>query len=395
MISPNIGQDLAEPVAEVYREAELRILRRIVWLLSQDLEVPEWDVLQLGRLQLVRAEILLELQAVNPAAAAIIQQQLADAYGQGQASAFADAASGLGDLDVQSAAQRSAIYALAGDATRALESTQAPILRAVDDVYRRVVSDVSQQVLVGGLGRKDATQLAINRLLGKGLRGIETKRGTMDLGTYATMAVRTATARAAVQGHEDTMGDLGLDLVIIHPGPRHCDICDKWARKTLTRGTVTGPVTVYSATDGHAFQVQVDDTLSQARAGGWGHPNCRCNLEAYIPGVTVLSEAKPEGAWDQEQYDAQQRQRAIERQIRAWKTRQAIAIDPASQRAAQQRIEGWQAEQREHLAANPYLKRQSSREQITGTLTGNPTQAKTPPGSRPLRRGAQAGTRPA
>jgi hypothetical protein len=379
VISPNLGADLAEPVADLYRDAELRMLARIAWLLSQGLEADDWEVQQLGRLQLVRAEILAELALVDPAAAAAIQQQLDQAYAAGAASVLQDARGALDGVNTLGTARTAAVAALAADTAKGLTSAQPGILRMVDDVYRSVIADAAASVLTVTTTRRDAVQGALNRFLGHGLNAIQTKRGTMDLGTYATMAVRTAVARSAVQGHAETQQGYGLQLATIHPGPRACRICDKWARKVLSLDGRTGTVEVARVGAPGTITVHIDATLDEARAAGWGHPNCRCNLATFLPGFTKLDEIE-RPPWNEGEYQAQQQQRSNERQIRAWKTRQAIAITPEAQAEAREQVKRWQAQQRAHLAEHPYLKRQSSREQITGNLSGNPS------GARPLRR---------
>lgn len=372
MISPSIGSDLAEPVADIYRDAELRILARIAYSLQQGIDAPEWEQLQLARLQQIRAEVLAELEAVNPQAAREIRQQLAKAYAAGNASAIADIGGALDPLEATPLQQRAAVAGLAREVARGLQSAQTPLLRHVDDVYRSVVAQASLSVLAGAEGRRAATQRAINEFLGKGLTGIQTKRGRMDISTYTTMAVRTATARAALDGQLDTMASVDLDLVLIHPGPRACKICDDWARKTLSRESVTSYVQTFpSVKDGKPVKVYIDGTLEDARKAGWGHPNCRCSLGAFLPGISDPDSIE-RPPWDQKGYEAQQQQRAIERQIRGWKQREALAITPEAKREARMQVAQWQERMRGHLDQFPQLKRQGVREQITGTLSGNP-----------------------
>lgn len=376
MISPALGEQLAEPVAELYRDAELRLLQRIVAMLAQGANDPGWEQLQLGRLQQVRAEVLAQLALVNPEAAALIQQQLGEAYSMGVASGLTDVGESIDALESTTFQRQAAVLALANDVANGLTSAAPGILRRAEDVYRGVVAQAAGAVLTGGERRVDAVQTAINQLMGRGITGLQTRRGVMDLPTYVTMAVRTATARAALDGHLRTMDDLGLDLCTIQPGPRACDICDKWAGLVLSRSGSAGLVTVRNEATGADMQIRIDATLAQARAGGWGHPNDRCNLRTIIPGVTSLAEVRERPPFDAEGYKAQQRQRGIERQIRAWKTREAIAITPAAAREAKARVSAWQGAQRDLMAEYPFLKRQSKREQITGTLSGNPSQAR-------------------
>jgi hypothetical protein len=379
MISPTLGAALAEPVADIYRDAELRILERIAWSLQADIQAPDWEVQQLLRIQRIRAEVLAELEAINPAAAAMIRMAIEAAYQTGGLSAFQDVGDTVPHLPASPDTRAQAVAVLAADVIRGVSSGQGAILRAVDDVYRDVIARVVSQAVVGTITRETAVQSALEDFLGKGLTTIPTRRGNMALADYATMAVRTATARSAIAGQVETGKAMGLDLVVISPGPRACDICDRWARAVLTTGTQTGRLLFDDLRRGGQVSVTVDATLDDARAAGWGHPNCRCGMQTYLPGVT-RREVIERPAWDQEGYEAQQRQRAIERQIRGWKVREAIAVTPDAKADAKAKVKGWQGAMREHLDQHPDLKRQSGREQITGTLSGNPD------GARPLRR---------
>lgn len=380
MITPTSAEALAEPVALIYRDAELRILSMIAEKLAQGLTLSGWEARQLTELQNVRREVLAILRETDAAAYAEIEQSIAWAYSGGELSALTDmdaelpAGVGLGP--------RPEVVALAGEVTAGVASATAAILRGVDDAYRRIVGQAAASVLAGTEGRRGATQRAIDAFLGQGLKFIPTKRGRMDIATYAEMAMRTATARGAIQGHLDQLGALGNDLVVIHPGPRACRICDQWARMILTTGTTTGPRLVESAISDALVTVDVGSTVELARAGGWGHPNCRCGMRGYIPGVTdpAIIE-RPE--WDEAGYLAQQQQRAIERQIRAWKRREALAIDAENRADARRQVLAYQEKQREHIKRNPSLKRQSEREQIGGRYSGNPTQARRRAGTGP------------
>lgn len=363
MISPSLGSDLAEPVADIYRDAELRILERIASALAMGLDAPDWEVQQLGRLQRLRQSVLDELAVLNPLAAQAILAQLGEAYAAGTLSAFQDVGDALPHLSPTADARAAAVATLAAETVRGVASAQGPILRAVDDIYRAVISQVVSQATTGVIGRQEAVQSALRQFTRAGLSVIPTRRGTMNLSDYAQMAVRTATARTALTGHLDTMDRVGLDLVVIHPGPRACKICDRWARAVLSRRGQTGVLQMKSLANGTFVAVRVDDTLAAARRAGWGHPNCRCALQTYLPGVTrrdVIERPR----WDQEGYEAQQRQRGIERQIRGWKTAAATSITPEEKAGANARVKAWQQAQRDLIDQHPYLKRQSAREQI-------------------------------
>lgn len=63
-------------------------------------------------------------------------------------------------------------------------------------------------------------------------------------------------------------------------------------------------------------------------------------------------------------YADTQRQREIERTIRAWKLREMAALDDAARRRARAYVRKWQAAAREHVAAHDHLTRKPAREQI-------------------------------
>lgn len=63
-------------------------------------------------------------------------------------------------------------------------------------------------------------------------------------------------------------------------------------------------------------------------------------------------------------YEDTQRQREIERHIRAWKRREAAAMDDAARRRAGAYVRKWQKAAREHVAAHEHLRRKPQREQI-------------------------------
>lgn len=384
MISPTTAADLAEEVARIYRDAELRLLARIASSLAEGINLDEWAVQQLARVQRIRPSIIAELRAVNAEAAAAIQLALERAYFAGELSALADV---RGLVPGELTDPRPAVLAIANDIATGLQSATTAILRGVDDTYRSIVAQATASVLAGAEGRRAATQRAINAMLGDGLTFTDVRGRRWSTETYAEMAVRTGVARGAIQGHVDQMAGMGQDLVIIRPGPRSCRICDQWARVVLSISGTTGTRVVERVNGPGTITVEVIATLDEARAAGWGHPNCRCGIRSYMPGITDL-DMLDRPAWDAEGYEAQQRQRAIERKVREWKTREAIAIEPRDAAAARQRVKGWQAEQRRHLADNPSLKRRSEREQIGGRFSGKvPNRPAPRPSARPKPQG--------
>lgn len=359
-VSPIFAASLAEEVARIYEDAELRILQRLVRMLSQGITDDWWERDVLERLQTLRPQVLAELHRLSPDVAAAIQRAFEEAYGVGMLAAYREV--GAQAVPV---AHQAAVTALA-TATLGKTVEAAPhILRAAEDAARTVVAEVLRGTTTGTLLKRDALQRALNGLVREGFDTVPVGRGVMSAADYARMAVRTGTAQAMIAGHVQAMSDLGLSLVTITPGPRACKTCDEWAGKVLsTDGTPAGRYLLPGMGRQAEVWVTVDGTLEEARAAGVFHPNCRCAIKAFVVGITKRRDVTDRPAWDREGYEAQQAQRARERAIRRAKEREAVAVTPEAQRAARRDVREAQARMREHLDKHPFLKRQSAREQV-------------------------------
>lgn len=222
------------------------------------------------------------------------------------------------------------------------------------DLYRSVVATASGQVLLGTQTRREAAQAALDVFARKGVTGFVDTRGRgWSMEAYVEMAVRSSTAHAAVAAHVDRLQAYGQDLVIVSNAPQECILCRPWEGKVLslsggTIGTIDG-----------AGGVHVAGTLSEATAAGLFHPGCRHSTGLYQPGITkpMHDTADPEGD------AARQKLRYLERQVRAAKRVEQVALDEPARKLAASKVRVRQAAIREHVAATP-AKRQSAREQI-------------------------------
>lgn len=355
---------------ELYREAERAILAEVTRRLAAGLDAPDWAVTRLAALGALRTAVERVLALVAGRAPDLIHEMLAAAYRSGQGIATRDLpAALLRDLpDLDSAAEVvpriAVIESLAAALVADTEAVHSSVLRRVLDVYRTVIQQATAVSVAGGMTRRQAAQWAYARLVDQGVTSFTDVRGRRwRLSSYVEMAVRTVTQRAAVQGQTDRLQSLGLDLVIISDSPRECELCRPHEGKiySLSGRTPRGRVQVESLVGPGTVTVDVAGTLDQARADGLFHPNCTHSARAYLPGATrrpARPTANPKG------YEAKERQRAIERQIRKWKEREAAALTPEAKAGAVAKVRAWQKAMRDHLAANPELKRLPYREQI-------------------------------
>jgi hypothetical protein len=363
-----MAEDLAAEVRDLYEAAEFALLARLAAALAEGIESPRWAQLKAAAVGDLRSAVETISAALQQDADGAIARALTEAYGRGRQAAVAE----LGGLDIgrELAARRAlpnapSVDRLAASMAADTRPLYQRITRAVVDVYQRITSRASGTVLLGVQTRRQAAQQALDQFANRGITGFVDRAGrSWDMASYAEMAARSVTARAAVEGHIDALGEIGVGLVIVSDAPLECPLCRPWEGEILSLAGPSGPHVVRER---HAIQrsqtvaVHVVGSLIEARAAGLFHPNCRHSLSAYLPGVTTRPPHHPTPGTT---YEDTQRQREIERHIRLWKRRQAAAMDEATHRAAGAKVRAWQAAMREHIAAHDDLRRKPVREQI-------------------------------
>ncbi|MBW5420279.1 capsid protein [Streptomyces sp. BG9H] len=374
-VSPAMAEDLASEVARLYEDAEGALLERLAKALEADLESPRWAELKLAAIGDLRTAVETVAEALQADTDGKVREALITAYNRGRQAAVAE----LGALDIgrELVARRTLPNAPAADRLAAsLAQDTRPlyvrISRAITDAFRSIVGRVSGGVLLGGMTRRQASQRALDQFAAKGLTGFVDKAGrSWSMASYAEMAVRSVTARAAIEGHTDALAEIGVGLVIVSDAPLECPLCAQWEGEVLELAGEAGPHTVvaeHTVQPGGLFTpkrtvvVHVAGSLVEARSKGLFHPNCRHSLAAYLPGVTTRP---PHHATPGTTYEDTQRQREIERHIRRWKRVQSAAMDDDARRKAGVKVREWQKAMREHVAAHEDLRRKPQREQIS------------------------------
>lgn len=376
-VSPSVGVAYGRQIARLVEDSELALLRLIADALSSgDASQEAWIQQKLAELQLLRRRMVGEATRLDVSMAREVHRLVLSAYNAGSGLAVKD----LDKLGVEASTAADPIGAANRLGQRAISQLHAAIVQIPDRMtaaYRQAVDAASAQVLGGSLTRIQASQSALDDLLGDGVTGFVDKAGrSWGLDTYLEMAVRTATAQAAVAGHVATLQASGVDLVIISDSGGSCPLCEPWEGKILSSsGDVAGGI-FPDVTGGDDTQVDVAGSLDDATAAGLFHPNCTHTADAYLPGATDAADDAGAAPTDTELTDAQssdgsqeyqdlQRQRTIERTIRSWKRRQALALDDTNAARASAKVSQWQAVMRQHIDATG-LRRLSSREQIGG-----------------------------
>nr|WSX48883.1 phage minor capsid protein [Streptomyces sp. NBC_00974] len=373
-VSPAMAEDLAASITLLYEDAEIALIEILRKALAEGIDSPRWAELKLRSIGDLREAVEAVASALQTDANGAVAKALATAYGRGRQAAVAE----LGALDIGRELQARrvlpgapAVDRLAASYARDTRPLYQRITRAVLDVFRNVTSRAASTQLLTGQTRRDASQRALNDFARRGVTGFIDSRGhAWELAAYAEMAVRSVTARAAIEGHIDALGEIGAALVMVSDAPLECPQCRPWEGEVLALQGGPGPRTIRLD---HAIQpsglfartetvaVHIAGSLAEARAAGLFHPNCRHSLGLYLPGVTTRPPHHPTPGTT---YEDSQRQREIERTIRQWKRRQAAAIDEKTRKAAAAKVRNWQAAARANVAAHDAIIRKPAREQI-------------------------------
>lgn len=244
-----------------------------------------------------------------------------------------------------------------------LTASHDAVLRRVPDLYRKIIGEAlaAEQGDTGKAAQLRVAQRALDRVARIGVVDFVDQSGRRwTMQSYVEMAVRTAAFRARTEAQLTVWRDRGLTLVYVTNVAGQCDLCRPWEGRVLAIDEVPADPIV---TDGDGVDVEIAGTVAEAMAAGWGHPQCRHQLRPYRPGQTVIPPATP----DPEAYAAQQQLRSLERQVRAWKRREAAAMTPEAKATAERKVAQWQAEIRRHVEETG-VRRLRGREQVDAPL---------------------------
>lgn len=263
------------------------------------------------------------------------------------------------------------------------------VLRRVPDLYRKIVGEAlaAEQGDMGKAAQLRTAQRALDRIANLGVVDFVDQSGRRwNMQSYVEMAVRTAAMRAMVDAQRRVYRARGISLVYITRSAGQCTLCRPWEAVVVALDPITELQTVPVLDRGGdevGTQV-VAHTLDDAIAAGLFHPNCRHRVRPWRPG-TIVPPATP----DPEGYAAQQRLRHLERQVRHWRQREAVAVTPEAKQQVARRIEGWQAEIRRHVEATG-VRRNYQREQVDRPLTSPTPTRRATTGDEQANREAQA-----
>lgn len=378
-------EELSVYLSSRYRDAEDVLIQEVAKRAIRDYQLAALLPTAPGGMGMTAAErrarnrVLAELNAHRAAAARELQAIAMQIVSDLRREDFAKRVIGIATTEGEAAAAAAlrftgrAFTPIAGTSVQAvamvalslesrLEVLNQRLTRYPQDAHQRIVALYSPNTLLGVTTSRVQQASAVQRFLAEGITGFVDKANRRwTIGSYAEMAGRTTVNRAFNDAGIWRMGQSGIHLVTVVRGLDSCKRCAAWAGKILsTDGTPAGPRILPHATRSESVTVNVAGTVEEARAAGWGHPNCRCRLVAYSPGLTV-----PQGdtTYDEEAEKERADQRALEREIRSAKRRKASAMTDTDRRKAAQDVRAAQAEMRDFIGRTG-RNRQSYREQL-------------------------------
>ena len=326
----------AAQIRQIYADAEEIMLEKVRKRLEKGIDEPGWAEKKLAEIRLLNNDINAELADLREADQGI-DEAITKAYDSGAKVAAEDLIKA--NLLASTAAtwtRGNSVRSLVKETTSAIGSTHFRILRTAQDAYRESVAAGSSQVLTGTQTVREAVQGVLDQFADRGISGYVDSAGKHWTGqSYAEMAVRTATQNASRQGHTDKLESSGFDLVIISSYSPTCELCYPWQGKVLSlRGQTKGY-----------------PTLAEAQDEGLYHPNCGHTQRLYTPGLTEETKepTEEEKQANKEEYAALQKQRYLERGLRQWKRREAVAITPEAEAKAKAKRKEWSSALKDHV----------------------------------------------
>lgn len=211
----------------------------------------------------------------------------------------------------------------------------------VMNAYQRALDKALLEISSGAFSFDEACNKVVEQMAASGLRSIDYAGGrSYQLDTATRMCARTSVNKMAAHITQSNCENMDQDLVIIsqHEGAR-----DEHAEVENKIFSLSGRSSKYPAISA-PLPSDGGDGAGYGDPGGICGINCRHTFYPWFEGISE----KPEriDPWDDKEvdgkeytyYDATQRQRAMEREIRALKREKYVASTTEAQRALQRRI---------------------------------------------------------
>lgn len=210
-----------------------------------------------------------------------------------------------------------------------------------------------------------AIDQAQSQYLEKGIvGGIKTNGAQTNIETFADITESEFEHNATLVGEGHARDETGNYYVVVSSHFGCCEKCTKWENLILIDNVFAN-----GNPDGK------HKLLSEAISQGLLHPNCRHRFRVPLKGEEKKLKGDFHETWtvkqNREQYQAEQKQRQYEREIRKYKRIEQGSLTQSEQLKVHQKVLEYQKKQREHIKTSNQLDgiklfRQYERERIGG-----------------------------
>jgi hypothetical protein len=369
VLQPKYIEQLPDNLVQLYSQVERDIIADMVRrITTYDFFIPaaEYQFQKLQDMGLLNDEIVKKLSAVSGISTDQIKLLIKEAGAEAlKADDSIYRKAGLNPTPLDSNAALQAVLAAGIDKTSGVfQNLTRTTANTAAKQFERALDRAYMQITSGAFDYNSAIRMAVKDLCGKGVATIEYPSGHVD---YMEVAIRRATVtgvnQTAAKLQDTRANEMESDLVetTAHAGarPEHA----VWQGKIFSRSGTHPKYPDFVTSTGYG---------TGAGLCGW---NCRHNFFPYLEGISEPAYSKTElekmSAKDyvyngqaMTEYEAAQKQRYIERQIRKWKreyTGMEAAGMPTEESAS--KISAWQRTQKDFIKQTG-LKRQTEREQI-------------------------------
>lgn len=346
MLPPEYLAGLPDPILELWKEAELAVLKDMARRISTyDFWIPAADfqnekLLEAGRTQ---EEILAVLAKTTERSVQELREMMVEAGSRSLRDDVAVyTAAGLQPPRIPDSKELSAIL---NDGYRATAQTMKNLTRTTARTAARQFEDALDnawlQVSSGAFDADSAIRSAVKQLSREGIQAIEYPTGHADTAeTAVRRAILTGVNQTAARLQEELADEVGCDLVEVsaHAGarPEHAE----WQGK------------IYSRSGKSEKYPSLREATGYGTVTGLCGVNCRHTMGAYIEGsprvwsdekLAELSAPKYEYRGEKfTEYEARQKEQYFDRQIHRW-NREAEAMKAAGQdpSEAQAKVKSW------------------------------------------------------
>lgn len=358
MTSEEIAELFREMEDELFKSMARNLKRHEAWEEDEGFTWVQWQAEQINSLRAFREEIQDIVNATYNEASPQMEKLLKDAYHYaGEKAAIDLRKSTRRNVSQQFFGVTPKMRGLIDNVMNDIERTRYAAINRMNSGYTSIIQKADIWAQSGSMTIPQAVDKASAEFVSSGLNCVEYKNGhRVGIDSYVEMALRTSSRDAAATAEGEKRDEWGEYLVVSNVINTTCPHCMKWQGKVLV-----DDVYAHGKADGK------HKMLSVAKEDGFLHPNCRHKPRTYIPGVTKVAD-QPEKAKTKEQYEAEQKQRYYERNIRKYKRLSECSLDADNKAHYDRKIKEWSDALDEHLEANPSLRKNPWRESKRGNV---------------------------